>query len=69
MTQDCPRCKLINPPEALRCDCGYDFVTRRVEGSYLQPKHMPLAAGVGIGGLFLFILVMRLLFTVLAQAR
>lgn len=23
---DCPNCRLINPPEAERCDCGYDFL-------------------------------------------
>jgi len=22
---DCPSCGLANPPEALKCDCGYDF--------------------------------------------
>lgn len=22
---DCPSCGLTNPPEALKCDCGYDF--------------------------------------------
>ena len=22
---DCPTCGLANPPEAVRCDCGYDF--------------------------------------------
>src|SRR5713226_549454 len=22
---DCPTCGLTNPPEAVRCDCGYDF--------------------------------------------
>lgn len=22
---DCPTCGLTNPPEALKCDCGYDF--------------------------------------------
>ena len=21
----CPNCKLENPPDAMRCDCGYDF--------------------------------------------
>jgi hypothetical protein len=21
---ECPRCKLTNPPEATRCDCGYE---------------------------------------------
>lgn len=24
--KDCPNCGLANPPEAGRCDCGYDFV-------------------------------------------
>ncbi len=22
----CPRCKLVNPESAQRCDCGYDFM-------------------------------------------
>ncbi len=29
---DCPQCGLVNPPEALRCDCGYDFRLRRQGG-------------------------------------
>jgi hypothetical protein len=34
----CPRCKLINPETALRCDCGYDFETKTVEQPYFtQP--------------------------------
>jgi hypothetical protein len=33
-TQRCPRCRLYSPPEALRCDCGYDFATRTVKQSY-----------------------------------
>ena len=24
----CPRCQLINPPDAMRCDCGYDFLSQ-----------------------------------------
>lgn len=24
----CPECRLISPPGAMRCDCGYDFVAR-----------------------------------------
>jgi len=35
MAQKCPRCGLFNPPEAIRCDCGYDFKTQTVESSYL----------------------------------
>jgi hypothetical protein len=26
---------LFNPPDAGRCDCGYDFVSKSVESSYL----------------------------------
>lgn len=38
MGKDCPRCDLANPPEALRCDCGYDFALRQVARSYLTNK-------------------------------
>ncbi len=34
----CPRCGLINPDTALRCDCGYDFPTQSVRESYVQKK-------------------------------
>jgi len=34
MAQDCPRCGLVNPPGAQRCDCGYDFASRRVGVPY-----------------------------------
>jgi len=27
-TQKCPACKTINEPNALKCDCGYDFVNK-----------------------------------------
>jgi hypothetical protein len=30
----CPNCQLLNPPEALRCDCGYNFANRTIEQSY-----------------------------------
>jgi hypothetical protein len=29
---NCPRCRLINPPEAERCDCGYEFVSKTMKG-------------------------------------
>ena len=35
MALTCPRCGLLSPPEALRCDCGYDFATKTVSASYL----------------------------------
>ena len=34
----CPNCGLINPPEAQRCDCGYDFRLGKVATSYLTSK-------------------------------
>ena len=43
----CPGCKLENPPEALRCDCGYDFHSGTTKTPYLTPKagHMHLGRG------------------------
>src|SRR5260370_793460 len=35
---ECPNCKLISPAEAMRCDCGYDFVAGKIESSYLKEK-------------------------------
>lgn len=36
--KQCPRCRLINPPSAMRCDCGYDFHSKQLEQSYLHPS-------------------------------
>ena len=33
---DCPQCRLVNPPSAQRCDCGYDFETQKVEPPYFR---------------------------------
>jgi hypothetical protein len=33
---DCPRCGLVNPPMAQRCDCGYDFLSSKVETPYFR---------------------------------
>src|SRR5258708_4750582 len=35
---ECPNCRLINPAEAMRCDCGYDFASGQLESSYLKEK-------------------------------
>lgn len=36
----CPRCHLINPETALRCNCGFDFASGRIKASYIQdPKY------------------------------
>jgi hypothetical protein len=34
-SMDCPNCKLVNPPTATRCDCGYDFQMHTMRESYL----------------------------------
>ena len=36
--QNCPNCGLINPENALRCDCGYDFASKTMQESYLSPE-------------------------------
>jgi len=30
----CPRCGLISPEFAQRCDCGYDFTAKTIEKAY-----------------------------------
>ncbi len=37
----CRNCGLINPESALRCDCGYDFVTQIVMVSYVPGHDSP----------------------------
>ena len=42
--------------------CGYDFESRRMQRSYLQPKQAARAAAigaVGIGGIFVALALMR----------
>jgi hypothetical protein len=44
----CPRCKLINRDSARRCDCGYDFESKKVETAHLRqelPRGFPEAKG------------------------
>lgn len=37
----CPRCDLLNPDTALRCDCGYDFREQTVKESYADRTFEP----------------------------
>jgi hypothetical protein len=51
---DCPNCKLLNPPTATRCDCGYDFQTHTVQKSYLTERDKQLSrTGAGVAGAIL----------------
>jgi hypothetical protein len=34
-SKQCPKCRLYNPSEAMRCDCGYDFASGTVRQSYV----------------------------------
>ena len=47
---DCPRCGLVNPEIAQRCDCGYDFEKETMEKPYhtidiSQEKPVKLSVG------------------------
>jgi len=46
---NCPRCGLVNPGTAQRCDCGYDFISKSVQESYLTstPNTSPSKIAIG----------------------
>jgi len=48
MAKDCPKCGLVNPDTAERCDCGWDFASRRVDLSYARPFDTRILAERGL---------------------
>ena len=67
MPKDCPKCSLLNPPEAERCDCGFDFTTSQMKRPSLLSGSLPKAAGIGVGGAVLIYLAIRMLFLLLGK--
>jgi hypothetical protein len=55
--KNCPKCKLVSPDTAERCDCGYDFPTGTMQSSFLTVKDRRRKVGaLGVVGAFLVIL-------------
>jgi hypothetical protein len=49
MVRECPNCKLVNPPTAEVCDCGYDFLH---PGPVRRPPRQGSAAAGCLGAAF-----------------
>jgi hypothetical protein len=45
---ECPGCKLTNPDSTQRCDCGYNFLSRKLEEPLLPPKAPKSGMGRGL---------------------
>jgi|SRR5215475_11444852 len=48
MSKKCPKCGLFSPDIAERCDCGFDFLTKRVAASYSKPNDRGILAEQGL---------------------
>ena len=42
---ECPKCGLINPPNAARCDCGFAFVSASSQQASVLIENEPAPAG------------------------
>jgi hypothetical protein len=53
MVQVCPKCGIVNPPNAERCDCGYDFVSgtqkKPIDPSYREAELKKRRLGYTLG--------------------
>ena len=66
---NCPKCKLINPPTAERCDCGYDFATGTMEQSYLTERDRQLSKPLMTTTIALALLALRFAFLLARGAQ
>lgn len=49
----CPKCKLENPEETIRCDCGYDFTNMSMQRSPIKNAYeKPSTTLMVIGWIF-----------------
>ena len=55
-TLKCPRCGLVNDPDALRCDCGFDFGSQTLKEPYDLDRAKASASPAGIVGCILALL-------------
>ena len=65
---DCPKCKLINPPSAERCDCGYDFKTGTMQESYLTERDKQLSKPQIAGAILGTLVLVRVAFGLMRAA-
>jgi hypothetical protein len=53
---ECPVCRLINPPDTLLCDCGYDF--KKGAGGKRTPFRKRHAGALLVAGLLASLLLL-----------
>lgn len=65
---DCPKCKLVNPSSAERCDCGYDFKTGTMRESYLTERDKRLSKPEITGAIIITVILVRVSFALMKGA-
>ncbi len=53
----CPKCKLYNPENAQRCDCGYDFEMQKMESTFLTEEQQKFRESASAGEIALSFLL------------